>query len=106
MSTVTIGLKRPNSIWLEVGDQRHLINGANSSEIFGGHGITEDVPQELWGAWLAEYKNHDLVTGGFIFAHESKKEVKAEAKDNEDNLTKSEQLDPNDEKNGVEKADF
>jgi hypothetical protein len=93
MSTVTVGCKYPTGIILQVGNTTFSINGSNSSEIFGGHGITDDVPKELWDAWLAENKNHDLVTGGFIFAHEARKEVKAEAKDKVQNKTKAEALD-------------
>lgn len=92
MSTVTIGCKYPTGVLLQVGSTTFPINGSNSSEIFGGHGITDDVPKELWDAWLAENKNHDLVTGGFIFAHESRKEVKAEAKEKATNKTKAEGL--------------
>ena len=91
--TVTVGCKYPTGVLIQVGNMTHTINGSNSSEIFGGHGITDDVPKELWDAWLAENKNHDLVTGGFIFAHEQRKEVKAEAKEKADNKTKAEGLD-------------
>lgn len=92
MSTVTIGCKYPTGVLLQVGNTTFPVNGSNSSEIFGGHGITEDVPKQLWDAWLVENKNHDLVTGGFIFAHESRKEVKAEAKEKAANKTKAEGL--------------
>lgn len=94
MSTVTIGCKYPTGVLLQVGSTTFPINGSNSSEIFGGHGITDDVPKELWDAWLVENKNHDLVTGGFIFAHEQRKEVKAEAKEKVKNATKAEAITP------------
>ena len=90
--TVTVGCKYPTGVLIQVGNMTHTINGSNSSEIFGGHGITDDVPKALWDAWVAENKNHDLVTGGFIFAHEQRKEVKAEAKEKVANKTKAEGL--------------
>ena len=92
MSTVTIGCKYPTGVLLQVGSTTFPINGSNSSEIFGGHGITDDVPKALWDAWLIENKNHDLVKGGFIFAHEQRKEVKAQAKEKVANKTKAEGL--------------
>ena len=88
--TVTVGCKYPTGVLLQVGDVTHVINGANSSEIFGGHGITEDVPKPLWDAWLAANKNHDLVVKGFIFAHSQRKDVKAEAKEKAKEKTKAE----------------
>lgn len=94
MSTVTIGCKYPTGVLLQVGSTTFPINGSNSSEIFGGHGITDDVPKKLWDAWLVENKNHDLVTGGFIFAHEQRKEVKAEAKEKAQAKTKAEAITP------------
>lgn len=90
--TVTVGCKYPTGVLIQVGSTTHKINGSNSSEIFGGHGITDDVPKGLWDAWVAENKNHDLVTKGFIFAHEQRKEVKAQAKDKATNKTKAEGL--------------
>lgn len=90
--TVVVGCKYPTGVLIQVGNVTHKINGSNSSEIFGGHGITDDVPKQLWDAWYAENKNHDLVLKGFIFAHEQRKEVKAQAKEKVANKTKAEAL--------------
>lgn len=76
---VVVGCKLPNGFVMQVGDVSHLIKGFNSSAIIGGHGITDDVPSELWEAWLKENKDRDLVKNGFVFAHSNKKDVKAEA---------------------------
>ena len=90
--TVVVGCKYPTGVLIQVGNTTHKINGSNSSEIFGGHGITDDVPKALWDAWVVENKNHDLVRNGFIFANEQRKEVKAEAKEKVSNKTKAEGL--------------
>lgn len=92
MSTVTIGCKYPSGVLLQVGTTTFPINGANSSEIYGGHGITDDVPQALWDAWLVENKNHDLVKKGFIFAHEKRSNAKAEAKEKVSTRTRAEAM--------------
>ena len=90
--TVVVGCKYATGVLIQVGNVTHTINGANSSEIFGGHGITDDVPKALWDAWLAENKNHDLVKNGFIFAHEQRKEVKAQAKEKVSTRTRAEPM--------------
>jgi hypothetical protein len=77
--TVVIGCKLPNGFFMQVGEASHVIKGYNSSSVIGGHGITEDVPADLWGAWLKENKDRDLVKNGFVFAHSNKNAVKAEA---------------------------
>lgn len=41
--TVTVGCKLPNGLIIEVGGQSVELNGANASNIIGGHGITYDV---------------------------------------------------------------
>lgn len=92
--TVTVGCKYPSGVLIQVGNTTHKINGANSSEIFGGHGITDDVPKALWDAWVIENKNHDLLTKGFIFAHGQRKEVKAQAKEKAQVKTKAEAVVP------------
>jgi hypothetical protein len=91
-NTVTVGCKYPSGVLMQVGSVEIKANGSNSSEIYGGHGITEDVPEDFWKAWLEQNKNHSLVTGGFIFAHEKRSEVKAEAKEKSKNKTKAESL--------------
>lgn len=90
--TVVIGCKYPTGVLLQVGTKTFSINGSNSSEIFGGHGITDDVPKDLWEAWCAQNKQHDLLTKGYLFAHESRKDTKAEAKEKVTNKTKAEPL--------------
>lgn len=95
MSNVTVGCKLPNGIWLGVGDHKPVrINGWNNNMIQGaGHGLTEDVPADLWDAWVKEHAESKLVTGGFIFAVKSEREAKAKARGNKDNKSGHEQLD-------------
>lgn len=97
MSTVKIGCKIANGILMSAqvdGKTAECrINGFNQSPIVGAdHGITHDVPEALWQAWLEQFKDSKLVKGGFIFAHKAEKEVKAQAKDKKDNKSGTEQL--------------
>lgn len=92
MTKVVIGCKLPNGIYMQVGEKTQVINGFNASIVEGGHGITYDVPKDLWEAWLAENKNRDLVKNGFIFAHGKDKDTKEEAKEKKENKSKTEPL--------------
>lgn len=95
--TVKVGLKLPNGIIMSaIVDGKVMempINGWNKSPIHGAdHGITHDVPKVLWDAWLEKFKEGRLVKGGFIFAHKSEQNVKAEATEKKDNKSGTEQL--------------
>lgn len=93
MSTVTIGCKLPNGIHMIQGDTRVRINGWNNNEIAGlSHGITRDVPEDLWDAWSAEYAESKLVKDGFIFAEASDKKAQDKAKDLAEQSSGMEQL--------------
>lgn len=94
MSTVTIGCKLPNGIWLTVGENKPVrINGWNNNLIQGAdHGLTENVPAALWEAWLKEHADSKLVKGGFIFASKNEKETKAQATAKKGNKSGHEQL--------------
>lgn len=93
-ATVVIGCKLPNGFFMQVGDKVHTIKGYNSAAVVGGHGITDDVPADLWTAWLAENKDRDLVKNGFVFAHGDDKDTKAEAKEKAKTKSKTEPLVP------------
>lgn len=100
--TVTIGCKLPNGLVLEVGGKSVQINGANSTQLVGGHGITYGVDAEFWQAWLKQNADRAVVKNGFIFAHEKSVNAKAEAKEKTDTKTGQEPIDPNAKNHGVE----
>ncbi len=93
-NTVVVGCKLPNGFVMQVGEAAHTIKGYNSSVIIGGHGITENVPADLWGAWLKENKDRDLVKNGFVFAHTDSRNTKSEAKEKAQTKSKTEPLSP------------
>lgn len=102
--TVTVGCKLPNGVILELGNQSVQINGANSSGVIGGHGITHDVDAEFFSAWIDAHSDRDMVKNGFIFAHGKPADTKAQAKEQKDNATGLEAVNPDDKGNGVETA--
>ena len=67
-------------------------------------GITENVDAELFNAWLKENANRAIVKNGFIFAHESKEDIKANAKEKAKTKTGLEPINPSDKAHGVEQA--
>jgi hypothetical protein len=93
MGTVTIGCKLPNGIWMIQDAARVRINGWNNNTIQGGsHGITENVPDDLWDAWKKEHAESALVKGEFIFAATTVAKAVAKAADQADNKSGQEQL--------------
>lgn len=93
MSTVIIGCKLPNGIFMQVGETRVRINGWNNNDIAGlSHGITREVPADLWEAWSKEHAESKLITNGIVFAEESEKRAKDKAKDQKDAKSGHEQL--------------
>ena len=94
MNTVTVGCKLPNGIWLQVGDSKPVrINGWNNNAIIGAeHGLTENVPAELWEAWKKEHADSKLLKGGFIFATGNEKSTVAKAKEQKSNKSGLEQM--------------
>lgn len=93
MSTVTIACKLPNGIIIERGEKRVRINGWNNNTIQGlSHGITHEVPVDLWEWWKNEFKDSTLVKDGYIFAEESAKRAEDKAKDRKEQKSGHEQL--------------
>lgn len=102
--TVVVGCKLPNGLIIELNGKQAKINGKNTSKIIGGHGITENVDAELFNAWLKVNVNREIVKNGFIFAHESKEDTKANAKEKAKTKTGLEPINPSDKAHGVEQA--
>lgn len=93
MTTVTIGCKLPNGIFMDAGETRLRINGWNNNPIAGlAHGITRDVPETLWDAWRKEHAESKLVTNGIIFADLSEKRAIDKAKEQKDQKSGHEQM--------------
>ena len=109
MSTVTVSLKWPNGIILQVSDKQQKIKGWNDEDkviitSLEKVGVTEEVDAGLWKAWLEQHKNHPLVVNGLIFAAETANKAKAESKERKGVKSGAEPIDPNRKQDGVEKA--
>lgn len=80
MALVTVGCKLPNGLHLDLDGRRATINGANSSRIVGGYGLTE-VDKDLWEAWAKAYAESPLIKNGLVFAQGSAASAEAKAKE-------------------------
>lgn len=91
---VVVGCKLPNGIYIEVDKKRLKINGLNSATIFGGHGITENVPKAFYDEWIKRNSNLKFVKEGFIFAHVNAESTKDKARERKNEKTGFEPVDP------------
>lgn len=94
MSLTTVGCKLPHGLIITVGDVSIELKGQNSTNIIGGHGITEGVDKELFEKWLSLNKDSAAVKNGLIFSHEKASSVRAEAMEKKDNKNGFEGIDP------------
>ena len=93
MPHTMVGCKLPNGLRITHKGKHVHLNGANSSEIVGGHGLTL-VDKDFFEGWLAEFKDFPAVKGGHIFAHENAEKVKGQAKERAKEKTGFDGLDP------------
>lgn len=102
--TVTVGCKLANGLVLEHGGYKVTLNGANSSAIVGGYGLTEGVDKDAFFNWLEVHKEQPYVKRELVFAQENTRNAKAKAKENKDVKSGLEGLDPDKPAPGIEKA--
>lgn len=93
-NVVTVGCKLPHGLVAQLGDVSVTFNGLNSSNIIGGHGITEDVPAEFWAEWSKRNSGLAYMQKGLIFADAKPENTKAKAKERQNVKTGLEQIDP------------
>ena len=78
-NTVTVGCKLPNGLVLEFGGKSVEVNGANSSVIIGGYGLTEGVDAAFFDAWMEAHEAMPFVRNQLIFAQSKTADAQAEA---------------------------
>lgn len=96
---VTVGCKLPNGLHLDLKDRsgevvRVTLNGANSSRIIGGYGLTENVPAEHITEWLKKNSRHAAVINKHIFVHSQTESAVSIAKEQREIKTGVEPIDP------------
>ncbi len=82
-----------NERWREIEDARVKLNGANSSLVIGGYGLTE-VAADFWEAWVKSHQRFQPLRIGAIKAQPSRERASAQAMDEKELKTGFEPLDP------------
>lgn len=103
-SPVTVGCKLPNGLVLRVGETKLVLNGANSTRVIGGYGLTS-VPSDMWDAWVKSYADSPFIKKNLVFAQTSASKAEGQAKEQEAVKSGLEPLDPNKPAPGIQKAD-
>lgn len=100
--TVKVGCKLPNGIIIFLGDTEVTLKGTNASQVIGGHGITENVDEDFFNAWLAANAEFPPVKNGYIFAHKRIDSLTAEATEKTATVSGFEPLNPDAMGKGLE----
>lgn len=85
-TTCVVGCKLPHGLILELKTKdgevvRYTVKGMNSARIFGGYGLTEDIPTDFMETWLTRNAKHPAVVNKSIFMHNSGRGAQARAKE-------------------------
>lgn len=103
---VTVGCKLPNGLVLDVdGAQSIALNGANSSSVIGGYGLTENVDKAVFEKWLEQHKDQPYVKNELVFAQAKTNSAESKAKENADVKSGLEGLPQDNPAPGVTKSD-
>ena len=102
---VTVGCKLPNGLALEQDGYRVTLNGANSSVVIGGYGITEGVDKDAFDKWLSVHKEQPYVKRELVFAQAKTNSAQAKATENARVKTGLEGLPQDKPMAGIEKSD-
>lgn len=79
---VTVACKLPNGLQIEQDGYVVTLNGANSSNIIGGYGLTENVDKDMFEKWLAAHANQKYVQRELVFAQARTESAQSKAKEN------------------------
>lgn len=93
MASVTVGCKLPHGLIIKTGGKSITLNGANSSKIVGGYGLTQ-VDKDFFDAWKTEFAQFAPLKNHLIFVQEKPANAEAQAKEQTEVKTGLEPLDP------------
>ncbi len=86
--------QRPGMFTIKGTGNPKKVGREHQAQIVGGYAITQNVPANLWKAWLEDNKDSDLVKNQLIFAFEKLIDVEAKARDNAKSRSGLEPLNP------------
>lgn len=100
--TVIVGCKLPHGLEVQISGKTVVLNGANSTAIVGGYGLTRDVDKAGFDAWLLAYADLPYVKNELVFAQATEKSAVSQATEQEAEKTGLEGLDPKKPAPGIE----
>jgi hypothetical protein len=103
MSNITVACKLPNGLILKVGNTAVTLNGANSSRIVGGYGLTT-VDKDFYEAWAEKFASFQPLQNDLIFVQDTANKAEAQAKEQSDVRSGLEPLNPDTPVPGVKPA--
>lgn len=103
--TIVVGCKLPNGLVVEQDGYTVTLNGANSSNVVGGYGLTEGVEKDAFEKWLEVHKNQLYVKNELVFAQAKANSAQSKANENASVKTGLEGLPQDRPAPGIEKAD-
>ncbi len=103
--TIVVGCKLPNGLVVEQDGYNVTLNGANSSNVVGGYGLTEGVDKDAFEKWLEVHKNQLYVKNELVFAQSKANSAQSKANENASVKTGLEGLPQDKPAPGIEKAD-
>lgn len=89
--------------YVPVGEEVRL-NGANTSNVIGGYGITENVDADFFDKWLAQKMEHAFIREGLVFAMPTVSGVQDRAREQAAVKSGFEPLNPDKPAPGIERA--
>lgn len=97
---VVVGCKLPNGLLCELGarddENYHAVrlNGSNDQRVIGGYGITPNVPEDFWNAWVKKHARLEFVRKGQVFVEGDLASAQDHAEERAEVKTGMEPLDP------------
>ena len=92
MANVIVGCKLPHGLIIKTGGKSVTLNGANSSRIVGGYGLTS-VDKDVFEAWKAEYASFEPLKSGLIFEQANERSAVSQATEQQEIKSGLEPLD-------------
>ncbi len=90
--TYVIGCKLPNGIVIRGAGKQFLLNGAATSNVIGGYGITENVPADIWEDYAKAHAKSPAIVNELIFAQKDARSARDAANERKGQKTGFEQI--------------
>lgn len=110
MPTVCVACKLPHGLHLDLkGRERVTLRGTavaygTATHDVGGYALTPGVDADFFAAWLAQYKDLELVRRGLVFAHPKPQDATAQALEMRGEKSGLEPIDPDRPGAGLERV--